>query len=64
MCRAGVDMRAPELVHIISDSSAVVRLYPAQQETVSHYYVVVVPGNYGNAPDDVRLDEVRTNKLT
>lgn len=55
---APVDIRPPELKRVVSDSSALIRLFPLQHDTVSHYMVVVVPANFRKTPDDVRLDEV------
>jgi hypothetical protein len=52
-------IKPPELVRIASDTSAVVKLFPLQHDTVNHYYVVIVPANYKKTPDDVRLDEVK-----
>jgi hypothetical protein len=52
------DIKPPELVRVASDTSAVVKLYPLQYDTVSYYYIVIVPADYKKTPDDVRLEEV------
>jgi len=54
------DVQAPRLVKVFEDGTALLRLRPGRHQSITKYFVVVVPDIVSRLrdPSDFRLDEV------
>jgi len=61
---APADIEAPIVLQVMSDGSVQLRLLPALDASVTHYYLVVVPDELAQhrRPKDFTLDEVNISE--